>query len=247
MVKERAYALACIIEARWHHRSRCRWLKSGDKNTQYFHAVASARHRRNKVSILRTQTDTITDEIKIRDAFRIQMEGLLGVENNVIPFKPTELYPTNPDLSNLQNSFSKMEIETAVKQLAKNKASGPDGIPNELIQKHWPLFKDELTSIIHAFYDHSLNLAEVNQANIIMIPKKEISENVGGYRPISVMNVVPKLIPKLLANRLRTVLPDLISTNQMASIQGRQITENFNATREMLYHISIALSHLHFR
>lgn len=83
-----------------------------------------------------------------------------------------------------------------------------------------------------------MDLSCINQANIIMIPKKEVSKRVGDYRPISVMNAIPKLISKILANRLRLVLPDLISSNQTAFIQGRQITENFNATREMLHHIS---------
>ncbi|XP_078174444.1 uncharacterized protein LOC144568089 [Carex rostrata] len=52
------------------------------------------------------------------------------------------------------------------------------------------------------------------------------------------MNAIPKLISKLLANRLRIHLPELISSNQTAFVQGRQITENFNSTREMLHHIS---------
>lgn len=166
------------------------------------------------------------------------MEGLLGVENSVLQFDPGKLYPHNPDLDQLQVPFTETEIEKAVQELAKNKASGPDGLPNELLQSHWPLFKEELLSIIQSFYDHTLNLEEVNQANLIMIPKKEKSESVGDYRPISVMNVIPKLISKILANRLRRVLPELISSSQTAFIQGRQITENFNATREMLQHIA---------
>lgn len=114
--------------------------------------------------------------------------------------------------------FTATEIEAAVRQLAKNKSSGPDGLPNELLQKHWTLLKDEIFIIVQNFYNHTLNLEEVNQANIIMIPKKDFSEQVGDYRPISVMNVIPKLISKLLANRLRGILPDLISSSQTAFI-----------------------------
>lgn len=84
MVKERVYFLAGIIESRWHHRSHCRWLRVGDKNTRYFHAVASSRHRRNKVSFLKIQEVLTTDETIIRDAFKTHMQQLLGVENTVI-------------------------------------------------------------------------------------------------------------------------------------------------------------------
>lgn len=69
-VRERAYKLSCIIESRWHHRSRCKWLQQGDKNTRYFHAVASARHRRNKVSTLLHQEQVLTNEDLIRNAFK---------------------------------------------------------------------------------------------------------------------------------------------------------------------------------
>lgn len=166
------------------------------------------------------------------------MENLLGKENPVLQFQPATLYPNNPDLNLLQDGFTQLEIEMAVRQLAKNKASGPDGIPNEFLQQHWATIREEVCRIVQSFYDHSLDLSKINQANIIMIQKKETSVRVGDYRLISVMNAIPKLISKLLANRLREHLPELISPNQTAFVQGRQITENFNSTREMLYHIS---------
>lgn len=92
--------------------------------------------------------------------------------------------------------------------------------------------------MIHSFYAHELDLSSINKANIIMMAKKDNATQVGDYRPISVMNVVPKLISKLLANRLRGFLPHLISPNQTAFVQGQQIMENFNSTREILNHIS---------
>lgn len=58
------------------------------------------------------------------------------------------------------------------------------------------------------------------------------------FRPISVINLIHKLISKVLSNRLRPFLPSLISPNQTAFIQGRQISDNFVATRELLHHVS---------
>lgn len=70
-----------------------------------------------------------------------------------------------------------------------------------------------------------------------MIPKKDNPQTTADFRPISVLNLIPKLISKILANRLRLVLPSLISSNQTAFVHGRQISENFVTTRELLNHI----------
>lgn len=51
-IKERAYELANNLEERWRQRSRCNWIKQGDKNTRYFHACASARVRKNRVTTI---------------------------------------------------------------------------------------------------------------------------------------------------------------------------------------------------
>lgn len=70
-----------------------------------------------------------------------------------------------------------------------------------------------------------------------MIPKKDQPTIPVDFRPISVISIIPKLISKVISNRLRTFLPDLISPNQTAFVQGRQISENFLTTRELLHHI----------
>ena len=129
------------------------------------------------------------------------------------------------------------ELENSVKQLAKNKRSGPDGLPNEFLQVYWPVLRFEIMQILQGFYDGVIDLSHVNKANVVMIPKKEVPLSVNDFRPISVINVIPKLISKILSNRLRQKMPELISARQTAFISGRQISENFIATREVLQHI----------
>jgi Reverse transcriptase (RNA-dependent DNA polymerase) len=57
------------------------------------------------------------------------------------------------------------------------------------------------------------------------------------FHPISIINLFPKLVSKVLATRLSRFLPELISRNQTSFIKGRQIAENFIATRELLHHV----------
>lgn len=237
-IRERAFELASNIEAKWKQRSTCNWLANGDRNSKFFHALASSRLRRNLVLQIQQGGQTITQPTEIRDAFTGAMRDILGTSSQVLSFDATALYDTNPTLDHLGVQFNLEEIELAVKQLANNKASGPDGLPNEFVKIYWEDLKHEILRIMNDFYDLTLDLKPFNEARIVMIPKVESSTDTSDFRPISVLNLIPKLISKILANRLRTSLPDLISCNQTAFVHGRQISENFVSTREVLHHVS---------
>lgn len=242
LIKERVFELANNLEEKWRQRSRCKWLKEGDKNTRFFHACASSRRWTNSVPSITYQGLRRTETKSITEAFYQSMKGQLGYSNRVQEFDPHKLYEAcpNSDLSSLQDPFMLEEVECAMRQLAKNKASGPDGLTNEFLHAYWHIVKEDIMLIMHGFHQGILDLTQINKANVIMVPKKEQSEEVGDFRPISVINLVPKLISKILSNRLRTKMPELVSAKQTAFIQGRQISENFVATREVFQHIAQA-------
>lgn len=164
----------------------------------------------------------------------------------MLPFDLQTLYPNSVELHSLVVPFQEEEVKAAVMGLAKGKASGPNGLPSEFLQIYWDDMKTEIISITEDFFHHRSDLRPVNQANIVMIAKKDGPETVHDYRPISILSLIPKVISKVLANRLRQALPDLISLQQTAFIRDRQIAENFIATRELLHHIEAVLIKVDF-
>lgn len=72
----------------------------------------------------------------------------------------------------------------------------------------------------------------------MMIPEIDAPSNVKDFRAISIINIVPKIISKLLATRIAKFMSELVSINKIVFVKGRQISENFVATREILPHIS---------
>lgn len=54
--------LMCQEEASWHQRAKVSWLQSGDRNTKFFHGMASQRRCGNVISKLKDINGTIVSQ-----------------------------------------------------------------------------------------------------------------------------------------------------------------------------------------
>ena len=123
--------------------------------------------------------------------------------------------------------------------MGPTKAPWPDGINALFYQKFWHIVGNDVMNVVLDFLNNGVMLPDLNHTNIVLIHKVKNPENMSDYRPIGLCNVVYKIISKVLANRLKQVLPNIISPTQSAFVLGRLITDNIIVAYEALHSMHI--------
>ena len=127
------------------------------------------------------------------------------------------------------------EIKGVLFQMQDLKAPGLDGFPALFYKQLWPTMDNDVVKAVRSFFTMGSMPKEVNNSLIVLIPKLSNPSSVNHYRPISLCNVVYKIISKLLVEKLRPLLDKLISPTQSAFIPNRWIVENQIIVQELLH------------
>ena len=97
------------------------------------------------------------------------------------------------------------------------KALGSDGMSPFFFRKFWNIVGYDVTSAILFVLNLGFLLRKMNYTHIVLVPKKNDPSSLGDFRPISLGNVISRLLSKVMANQLKIILPRVISDAQVLS------------------------------
>jgi hypothetical protein len=228
-------------ESYWRQKSQSLWLKEGDRNTTYFHKQAEARKLFKAVTQIQVQNTTISEPEDIRKA-TFETFKTLYTENGRASINP-QAYPLSvvPTLikddvnCKLLEEVTQQEIKETLDQMHPDKAPGPDGFTARFFQHCWEIIKSDLTKMIKKSQASSKLGGGTNSAFLALMPKEKGALNFSRFRPISLCNTSYKILTKVIANRLKNILPSIVPENQGRFIKGRQIAENIILVQEALH------------
>jgi hypothetical protein len=228
-LKSRILGLAFIEKCRARQRSRFTWLRMGDANTKLFHLMANARKRKNFIHSIQTGNGLAVSQAEKQQAV---YNHFLNHTWTYVPrqwsLNLSELGWEPKQLNHLNLPFTEEEIKSVIISAPKEKAPGPDGYVGLFFSSCWNIIRMDLIQAVNQFYHmNQQGLQFLNQAFVVLIPKKENPQRVSDYMHISLTHSFAKIISKHLANRLAPELHHLISINQTTFIKSCCIHDNF--------------------
>ena len=210
-------------------KSRTNWIIYGERNTSFFHQSTLARRSRNRIT-------------SIQDDIGNWVHNLDGVKEVILAYF-TKLYQSKQscwplvhpwssdwcaclneeEANSLMPIPSNEEIWGALKSMKPYKAPGVDGLHARFFQRFWLLVGTSVKKMVRDIFENHEMPAFLNQTLIVLIPKQLGPETIGHFRPISLCNTVYKIVSKFLVQRLRPLLPSLVSPMQAPSLRGEEV------------------------
>ena len=170
----------------------------GYDNTQYFHLVATGKHRKQRIYRLEQEDGLIVGDAELKAYITNYYKGLFGPpeDNN---FSMVENQNDDiPEVTEEENNFlvaplTEREIKEAVFQMEHNKSPGPYGFPAEFYQVFREIIKADLMSLFMEFHEERLPIYSLNFGVITLLPKIKEATKIQQYRPICLLNVSFKI------------------------------------------------------
>jgi hypothetical protein len=235
----------------WRIRSRITWINSGDANTKFFHNMASYnRNRKHVWELVSGNGEIISGQQAIKEEavcyFKIFYKAK---ENSNVSelVRLSSLYPkmvTEDEAELLFKPVTLEELKSTLENFKKERSPGPDGWTTEFFIFFFDLMGEDLLEMVEDSRKKGQLFGGLNSNFLALIPKVSKSGSFDDFRPISLCNLIYKLISKILANRIKPILSKCLSSEQLGFLKGRRIQDAIGSAHETLHSIKKRKSNL---
>jgi hypothetical protein len=228
----------------WRIQSRAIWVQSGDQNNKFFHQFAN--HRRNNKfiweifdnsgTIYKGQKAIAEEAVKyFKNFFKPSLNDISTEQVRVASQYPKML--DENEAGELYKPVTLLELEAILKLFKKEKSPGPDGWSVELYLHFFDLMGEDLLALVEETRTSGRITGSINSTFIALIPKSNKPQQFRDYKPISLCNLVYKVISKVIANRIKPILSRSLSEEQLGFLEGRQIQDAIGTAHECIHSI----------
>jgi exonuclease III len=228
-------------------RSRQRWQTQGERPTRYFCQLEKV-HAVDKTI---NELDHPTTDAKCRSPRDLGDAAAAFYSDLFSPDAPDNLDAINALINRVPNTtrldadqtafcdsvISLDDLKSALDSTASGKTPGIDGLPKEFYSAFWDSVGPLLLQMIHHSQATGTLPASLRQGVVCLVYKKKGSRTkLANYRPLTMLSADYKLVSKVLARRLDSVIDSLVQPDQTGFIRRRFILENVMLVRAQRRH-----------
>ncbi|GJR11579.1 RNA-directed DNA polymerase, eukaryota [Tanacetum coccineum] len=217
-------------------KAKIKWAIEGDENSKYFHGILNKQRSRSAIRGVLASGNWIENPILVKHEFLNHFKHRFERPNKTRP-SITMNFPrhlNSVQQSDMEADVTTDEIKKAVWECGSDKSPGPDGFSFGFYRHFWYIIQEDVVAAVRHFFHSGTIPKGCNSSFIALIPKIPDAKMVKDFRPISLISSLYKIIAKILANRLVTVLGDLINEVQSAFVADRQILDGPFILNELL-------------
>ena len=163
-----------LEEIHWRQLLRELWLREGDRNTGYFHRMATAHRRRNSLDRIKINGVWLSEEQEVRtgiaDAFKQLLTKDLEWKADIGGLNLNQISQQEADT--LELPFTEDEVHSALMDMNGDKALGSDGFTVAFWQCCWEFVKAEVLEMFKEFHEQNSFLKSLNNTFLVLLPKK---------------------------------------------------------------------------
>ena len=150
---------------------------------------------------------------------------------------PVELAEVLPQIcrkNQTVSEFTMEEVKSSVQGCDGSKCPGPDGFNFKFYRLAWDFIAQDILDIVLSFFRTGRLPKGINTTYVTLLPKTVDPIEFKDFQPISMIHGIYKIIAKILASKLKTVMQDINSLNQSAFIADRNIIDGFMIANELV-------------
>lgn len=233
-------------ELLWFQKSREQWVTLVDRNNKFFHTHTVIRRRRNKIQGLHLEDGSwCTNEVILHDYAINFYQTLFQCDHVVSPDCLVDILLPNLNDDGkaiLSANVDKQEVREAVFGMSSYKAPGPDGFQPLFFKHSWDLVVDDLWDLVKSTFLRGDINEQIAETLLVLIPKGNNPTSLKNFRPICLCNVVFKVITKVLVNRIRPFLDELVGPFLSSFIPKRSTSDNAILDQEVVHYMHTSRS-----
>ncbi len=223
-------------------RSRVDHTEFNEKNSSYFANLEKRNYKRKTITNLFVNEQLINDPNIIRKEQELFYKELYSSKMTDSNIEAQYLEQSTPHVDEEKKEMCDKDIDIlelgqALKALPNGKTPGSDGFGVDFYKFFWGSIKELVFDSLTYSLERGELSVEQRRGMITLIPKKDKDTRyLKNWRPISLLNTDYKILTKLLAARMKKVLPDIIHTDQVGYVEGRYIGQNIRTIVDMIEH-----------